>query len=43
MAMALSNTFLALLDDLIVCDGVANALKLSKSLRRAAFSSSASA
>ncbi len=28
--MALSNTFLALLDDLIVCDGVANALKLSK-------------
>ena len=37
MAMALSNTFLALLDDLIVCDGVANALKLNKSLRRAAF------
>lgn len=37
MAMALSNTFVALLDDLIVCDGVANALKLNQGLRRAAF------
>ncbi len=36
MAMALSNTFLALLDDLIVCDGVANALKLNNKSFRAA-------
>lgn len=37
MAMALGNTFVSLLDDIIVCDGVANALKLNEGLRRAAF------
>lgn len=37
VAMALSNTFATLLDDIIICDGVANALKLNDSLRRAAF------
>ncbi len=36
VAMALSNTFVAMLDDIIVCDGVANALKLNDGLRRAA-------
>ena len=37
MAMALSNTFVTMLDDIVVCDGVANALKLNESLRRATF------
>lgn len=37
VAMALTNTFVTMLDDLIVCDGVANALKLNGSLRSAAF------
>ncbi len=36
VAMALSNTFTAMLDDILVCDGVANALKLNNGLRRAA-------
>lgn len=37
VAMALSNTFVTMLDELFVCDGVANALKLNAGLRRAAF------
>ena len=37
VAMALSNTFVTMLDDILVCDGVANALKLNDGLRRAAF------
>lgn len=37
VAMALSNTFATMLDDIIVCDGVANALKLKEGLRRAAY------
>lgn len=37
MAMALSNTFVSMLDDILVCEGVANALKLNKGLRRGAF------
>ncbi len=36
VAMALSNTFVAMLDDILVCDGVANALQLNEGLRRAA-------
>ena len=35
--MALSNTFVTMLDDILVCDGVANALKLNSGLRSAAF------
>lgn len=34
-AMALTNTFATLLDDILVCDGVANVLKLNEGLRRA--------
>lgn len=37
MAMALTNTFVNMLDDILVCDGVANALKLKSGLRAAAF------
>lgn len=37
VAMALSNTFVTMLDDILVCDGVANALKLNSGLRSAAF------
>lgn len=37
VAMALSNTFVTMLDDLLVCDGVANALKLKDGLRKAAY------
>ena len=37
VAMALSNTFATMLDEILVCDGVANALKLNDGLRRAAF------
>lgn len=37
IAMALSNTFVTMLDDILVCDGVANALKLNSGLRAAAF------
>lgn len=37
VAMALSNTFVTMLDDLMVCDGVANALKLKEGLRKAAY------
>ena len=37
VAMALSNTFATMLDDILVCDGVANALKLNAGLRAAAF------
>ena len=37
VAMALSNTFVTMLDDLMVCDGVANALKLKDGLRKAAY------
>lgn len=37
VAMALSNTFVNMLDDILVCDGVANALKLNSGLRSAAF------
>ena len=36
VAMAMSNTFLNVLDDILVCDGVANALKLHIGLRRSA-------
>ena len=35
VAMALSNTFVTLLDDILVCDGVSNALKLNSGLREA--------
>ncbi|MDE6041547.1 MAG: hypothetical protein K2F99_08230 [Muribaculaceae bacterium] len=35
VAMALSNTFTTLLDDIMVCDGVTNALKLNSGLRSA--------
>ena len=35
VAMALSNTFTTLLDDIMVCDGVSNALKLNSGLRDA--------
>lgn len=37
VAMALSNTFVTMLDDILVCDGVANALKINSGLRSAAF------
>lgn len=37
VAMAMSNTFLTVLDDILVCDGVANALKINGGLRAAAF------
>lgn len=37
VAMALSNTFVSMLDDILVCEGVANALRLNNGLRRAAF------
>lgn len=37
VAMALSNTFSLMLDDLLVCDGVANALKINAGLRASAF------
>lgn len=36
VAMAMSNTFVTVLDDLLVCDGVANALKINSGLRAAA-------
>ncbi len=36
VAMALSNTFTSLLADIMVCEGVDNALKLNEGLRRAA-------
>lgn len=36
-AMALSTTLLTLFDDIIVCDGVTNALKFNNGLRRAAY------
>ena len=35
VAMALSNTFVTLLDEILVCDGVSNALKLNSGLREA--------
>lgn len=37
IAMALSNCFATMLDELLVCDGVANALNLNENLRRATF------
>lgn len=37
VAMALSNTFVTMLDEIVVCDGVANALKLKDGLRKAAY------
>ncbi len=37
VAMALGNTFVTMLDDILVCDGVANALKINAGLRAAAF------
>ena len=37
VAMAMSNTFVTMLDDIMVCDGVANALKLKAGLRCAAY------
>ncbi len=37
VAMAMSNTLTAMLDDIMVCDGVANALKLNPGLRAAAY------
>lgn len=36
-AMALSTTLLTLFDDIIVCDGLSNALRFNKGLSRAAF------
>ncbi|MDE6134948.1 MAG: hypothetical protein K2F79_05180 [Muribaculaceae bacterium] len=36
VAMALSNTFVTMFDDILVCDGVGNALRLNPGLRRAA-------
>lgn len=33
VAMALSNTFITMLDDILVCEGVANALKINAGLR----------
>ncbi|MDE6463092.1 MAG: hypothetical protein K2L16_00480 [Muribaculaceae bacterium] len=36
VAMALSNTFVSMLDEILVCDGVANALKLNCGLRHGA-------
>lgn len=36
VAMALSNTFVTVLDDLLVCEGVANALRINSGLRNAA-------
>ncbi len=36
-AMALSTTLLTLFDDIIVCDGLSNALKFNKGLSRAAY------
>ncbi len=33
VAMALSNTFITMLDNILVCDGVANALKMNAGLR----------
>ncbi len=36
MAMALSNTFATMLDGILVCEGVTNALKLNAGLRRSA-------
>ncbi len=35
--MALSTTLLTLFDDIIVCDGLSNALKFNKGLSRAAY------
>ena len=37
VAMALSNTFVTMLDDILICDGVANALRINAGLRAAAF------
>lgn len=37
VAMALSNTFITMLDDILVAEGVANALKMKPGLRAAAF------
>lgn len=37
VAMAMSNTFVTMLDDILVCDGVSNALRLKAGLRRAAY------
>lgn len=37
VAMALSNTFISMLDDILVCEGVANALRINSGLRTAAF------
>ena len=37
VAMAMSNTFVTMLDDILVCDGVSNALKLKSGLRNAAY------
>jgi alanine dehydrogenase len=37
VAMALSNTFVNLLDEILVCDGLTNALKLNAGLRGAAY------
>jgi len=37
VAMALSNTFISMLDDILVCDGVTNALKMKTGLRLAAY------
>ncbi len=37
MAMAMSNTFVTMLDDILIHDGVANALRLNMGLRSAAY------
>ncbi len=36
VAMGISNSFVAMMDDILVCEGVTNALKLKAGLRRAA-------
>lgn len=36
-AMALSNTFITMLDSIITCEGLTNALKLTPGLRRGVF------
>lgn len=37
LAMALSNTFVNMLDEILVCDGAPNALRLNASLRKGVF------
>ncbi|MDE6310308.1 MAG: hypothetical protein K2L96_00625 [Muribaculaceae bacterium] len=37
LAMALSNTFVSMLDEILVCDGTANALRLNSALRKGVY------